>query len=50
MRRAARSTFIKTALAGFEDEVRSFGVFPSYFLGLVGPDGTWESTTGVAAD
>jgi NAD-reducing hydrogenase large subunit len=36
----------KTALAGLEQEVRTFGVFPSYFLGLVGADGTWENYDG----
>ncbi|HEY1296956.1 MAG TPA: Ni/Fe hydrogenase subunit alpha [Chloroflexota bacterium] len=36
----------RTALGRFEAEVRSFGVFPSYFLGLVSPDGTWESYDG----
>ena len=33
-------------LGRFEAEVRSFGVFPSYFLGLVGSDGTWETYDG----
>ena len=37
----------KTALVGLDQEVRSFGVFPSYFLGLVGADGTWENYDGV---
>ena len=36
----------RTALGRFDAEVRSFGVFPSYFLGLVSPDGTWESYDG----
>jgi NAD-reducing hydrogenase large subunit len=27
-------------------EVRSFGAFPSYFLGLVAPDGAWETYDG----
>jgi NAD-reducing hydrogenase large subunit len=29
------------------DEVRSFGSFPSYFLGLVGADGAWENYDGL---
>jgi len=37
----------KTTLHGFEEEVRSFGTFPSHFLGLVGADGTWESYDGL---
>jgi NAD-reducing hydrogenase large subunit len=36
----------KASLVRFESEVQSFGVFPSYFLGLVGRDGTWESYDG----
>jgi NAD-reducing hydrogenase large subunit len=44
----------KRLLRGYDDEVRSFGVFPSYFLGLVGADGTWETYDGslrlIAAD
>jgi NAD-reducing hydrogenase large subunit len=37
----------KTSLRGFNEEVRSFGTFPSYFLGLVGADGAWENYDGV---
>jgi NAD-reducing hydrogenase large subunit len=36
----------KTALEGLHQEVRSFGAFPSYFLGLVGADGAWENYSG----
>jgi NAD-reducing hydrogenase large subunit len=46
-----------TALAGLErfksildthrEEAETFGHFPSLFLGLVGPDGTWESYDGI---
>ena len=35
----------KRSLPALHEEVRAFGVFPSYFLGLVGPDGAWETTT-----
>jgi NAD-reducing hydrogenase large subunit len=28
-------------------EVASFGEFPSYFLGIVSPDGTWEHHEGL---
>ncbi len=34
-------------LDGLEHEVRTFGVFPSYFLGLVGRDGAWETYDGL---
>jgi NAD-reducing hydrogenase large subunit len=37
----------KNTLSRFEDEIRSFGVFPSYFLGLVGADGAWETYDGL---
>jgi len=37
----------RSSLSRFEDEVRSFGTFPTYFLGLVGPEGTWETYDGV---
>jgi NAD-reducing hydrogenase large subunit len=37
----------KTAVLGLDQEVRAFGVFPSYFLGLVGHDGTWDNYDGV---
>lgn len=37
----------KRSLSGFEDEVRTFGVFPSFFLGLVDADGAWEIYDGV---
>jgi NAD-reducing hydrogenase large subunit len=43
--RRAIETF-KAALRGLEDEVRSFGSFPSYFLGLVGADDAWETYGG----
>jgi NAD-reducing hydrogenase large subunit len=36
----------KRSVADFVDEMQSFGVFPSYFLGLVGADGTWETYDG----
>jgi NAD-reducing hydrogenase large subunit len=36
----------RDALGRFEAEVRSFGEFPSFFLGLVSPDGAWESYDG----
>jgi NAD-reducing hydrogenase large subunit len=36
----------RTSLARFEEEVRSFGTFPSYFLALVGLDDTWETYDG----
>lgn len=32
----------KGLLDGFRDEVEAFGNFPSLYLGLVAPDGTWE--------
>lgn len=37
----------KAALRGFDEEVRSFGSFPSHFLGLVGADGSWETYDGL---
>jgi NAD-reducing hydrogenase large subunit len=37
----------KNGLGQFDDEVRSFGAFPTYFLGLVGADGTWENYDGL---
>ena len=33
---------IKGLLNGFREEVESFGNFPSLFLGMVAPDGSWE--------
>jgi NAD-reducing hydrogenase large subunit len=36
----------KSWLDRFGDEIRSFGDFPTCFLGLVGPDGTWEAYDG----
>lgn len=36
----------RTSLGRFDSEVRTFGVFPTYFLGLVGPDGAWETYDG----
>jgi NAD-reducing hydrogenase large subunit len=36
----------KTSLRDYDEEVRTFGAFPSYFLGLVGPDGAWENYNG----
>jgi len=36
----------KSSLSGFTDEVRTFGTFPSYFLGLVGANGEWECYDG----
>jgi NAD-reducing hydrogenase large subunit len=36
----------RTAVRGFEAEVRAFGEFPTYFLGLVGADGAWETYDG----
>ena len=32
---------------GHPDEVASFGVFPSLYLGMVSPDGTWEHHEGL---
>jgi NAD-reducing hydrogenase large subunit len=43
--RRAIETF-KASLYGLDDEVQNFGVFPSYFLGLVGADDAWESYAG----
>ncbi len=37
----------KGLIGQFAEEARTFGVFPSYFLGLVAPDGTWEHYDGV---
>ena len=37
----------KRGLRRLEDEVRTFGSFPSYFLGLVGADGSWENYDGL---
>ena len=36
----------KASLRQFEDEVRTFGAFPSLFLALVGPEGAWETYDG----
>jgi NAD-reducing hydrogenase large subunit len=36
----------RDVLSGFEEEVRTFGVFPSMFMSLVGPDGEWEHYSG----
>jgi NAD-reducing hydrogenase large subunit len=36
----------RTGLDRFEAEVRSFGEFPTHFLGLVGADGRWETYAG----
>jgi NAD-reducing hydrogenase large subunit len=36
----------KASLRGLDNEVRTFGSFPSYFLGLVALDGAWESYAG----
>src|SRR4029079_6125762 len=36
----------KTSLRDYDQEVRTFGAFPSYFLGLVGPAGAWENYNG----
>lgn len=36
----------RTGLQQFDAEVRSFGEFPSHFLGLVGDDGSWETYAG----
>jgi NAD-reducing hydrogenase large subunit len=36
----------KSSLERFDSEVRSFGTFPSYFLGLVGEAGRWETYDG----
>jgi NAD-reducing hydrogenase large subunit len=32
----------KNMLDGFQEEARTFGDFPSLFLGLIGPNGGWE--------
>jgi NAD-reducing hydrogenase large subunit len=37
----------KKMLDGFQEEARTFGDFPSLFLGLVGPDGAWEHYDGL---
>jgi NAD-reducing hydrogenase large subunit len=37
----------KKLLDGHRDEVNAFGNFPSLFLALAGPDGTWETYDGV---
>ncbi len=37
----------KKLLEGFEEEAKAFGNFPSLFLGLVRPDGTWEHCDGL---
>ncbi len=37
---------IKGLMDQFRDEAESFGMFPSLHLGLVGPDGTWETYDG----
>ncbi len=37
----------KSGLGRFGEEVRAFGAFPSYFLGLVGADGTWDNYGGL---
>jgi len=37
----------KAALRNLEEEVRTFGAFPSHFLGLVGADGSWETYDGL---
>jgi NAD-reducing hydrogenase large subunit len=36
----------RTSLGRFDSEVQSFGAFASYFLGLVGRDGAWETYDG----
>lgn len=36
----------KRMIDRYPDEVASFGAFPSLFLGLVGPDGSWEHHNG----
>jgi NAD-reducing hydrogenase large subunit len=35
-------TRFKNMLDGFQEEARTFGNFPSLFLGLIGPNGGWE--------
>ncbi len=37
----------KKMLDGFQEEARTFGDFPSLFMGLVGLDGTWEHYDGL---
>jgi NAD-reducing hydrogenase large subunit len=37
----------KSLLDGFREEVASFGNFPTLFLGMVGPEGTWEHHDGL---
>jgi NAD-reducing hydrogenase large subunit len=46
--RSARETLdgFKRTMAGHESEARSFGNFPSLFLGLVGPDGALDHYDG----
>jgi NAD-reducing hydrogenase large subunit len=36
----------KSLVTKYQDEVRSFGTFPSLFMGLVADDGTWENYGG----
>ncbi|MGK5643367.1 hypothetical protein ACSNOK_34680, partial [Streptomyces sp. URMC 126] len=36
----------KGLLEHFDEEARTFGAFPSLFLGLIGPNGTWEHYEG----
>jgi NAD-reducing hydrogenase large subunit len=38
--------FFKSFLDGHREEIDNFGKFPSLFLGLVQPDGTWETYDG----
>src|SRR5207248_8656759 len=37
---------LKGMLDQFNEEVAAFGDFPSLFMGLVGPDGTWDHYDG----
>jgi NAD-reducing hydrogenase large subunit len=37
----------KSGLRRLDEEVRTFGAFPSYFLGLVGADDSWENYDGL---
>lgn len=39
-------TYFKSIIEDFRKEIRTFGNFPSMFLGLVDSDGNWEVTDG----
>lgn len=39
-------TFFKDSMEKYRDEIRTFGNFPSLFMGLVNREGNWEVTDG----